>query len=131
LDFDLGFDLAFESAFDPNSHVALPIVRGGKWIRSEACLSAASLLHFPFYDLHNWVSRRDSDFCVAFFGIPFLAKQKRYVVAGLPPASNRTTTTEVNQAPCQCAYPMRICGQMPPASAWNMRTGLACFSNLD
>ena len=33
--------------------------------------------------------------CVAFFGIPFLAKQKRYVVAGLPPASNRTATTEI------------------------------------
>jgi hypothetical protein len=32
--------------------------------------------------------------CGAFFGIPFLATQKRYVVAGLPPASNRTTTTE-------------------------------------
>jgi hypothetical protein len=36
--------------------------------------------------------------CGAFFGIPFLAKQKRYVVAGLPPASNRTTTTEAHQA---------------------------------
>jgi hypothetical protein len=32
--------------------------------------------------------------CGAFFGIPFLAKQKRYVVAGLPPACNLTTTTE-------------------------------------
>jgi hypothetical protein len=48
LAFDLAFDLGFESAFelavesafdlafDSNSHVALPIVRGGKWIRSEA-----------------------------------------------------------------------------------------------
>jgi hypothetical protein len=36
--------------------------------------------------------------CGAFFGIPFLAKQKRYVVAGLPPASNRTTTTKEHQA---------------------------------
>ncbi|AZP13319.1 hypothetical protein [Undibacterium parvum] len=60
--FDVAFELAFDFAFESNSHVALPIVRGGKWIRSEACLSAASLLHFPFYDLHNWVSRRDSDF---------------------------------------------------------------------
>jgi hypothetical protein len=30
------FDLAFDSDFESNSHVALPIVRGGKWIRSEA-----------------------------------------------------------------------------------------------
>jgi hypothetical protein len=37
--------------------------------------------------------------CGAFFGIPFLAKQKRYVVAGLPPACNRTTTTEVKTKP--------------------------------
>jgi hypothetical protein len=36
LAFDLGFDLAFDSAFESNSHVELPIVRGGKWIRSEA-----------------------------------------------------------------------------------------------
>jgi hypothetical protein len=32
----LAFDLAFDLAFESNSHVALPIVRGGKWIRSEA-----------------------------------------------------------------------------------------------
>jgi hypothetical protein len=36
LGFDLGFDSAFDVAFESNSHVALPIVRGGKWIRSEA-----------------------------------------------------------------------------------------------
>jgi hypothetical protein len=31
--FELAFDSAFDLAFESNSHVALPIVRGGKWIR--------------------------------------------------------------------------------------------------
>jgi hypothetical protein len=31
--FDLDFDSAFDVAFESNSHVALPIVRGEKWIR--------------------------------------------------------------------------------------------------
>jgi hypothetical protein len=33
LAFDLAFDSALDVAFESNSHVALPIVRGGKWIR--------------------------------------------------------------------------------------------------
>jgi hypothetical protein len=37
--------------------------------------------------------------CGAFFGIPFLAKQKRYVVAGLPPACNHTSTIRVATRP--------------------------------
>jgi hypothetical protein len=31
--FDFAFDVVFDSVFESNSHVALPIVRGRKWIR--------------------------------------------------------------------------------------------------
>jgi hypothetical protein len=63
---------------------------------SEVKLSEpkASLLHFPFFDLH----RREPEgqrLCVAFFCFRFLAKQEKGVAAGLPPASNRPTTTEI------------------------------------
>jgi hypothetical protein len=37
--------------------------------------------------------------CVAFFGPTFLAKQKRWLAAGLPPASNLTTTTKIKTRP--------------------------------
>ena len=33
LDFDFVFDLDFDSVFESNSHVALPLVLGRKWIR--------------------------------------------------------------------------------------------------
>ncbi len=33
LAFELAVDSAFDVAFESNSHVALPIVWGGKWIR--------------------------------------------------------------------------------------------------
>jgi hypothetical protein len=49
---------------------------------------------FPILRLAQLGIPQGQRLCVAFFGIPFLAKQKRYVVAGLPPASNRKTTTE-------------------------------------
>jgi hypothetical protein len=58
----------------------------------------ASLLHFPFFDLH----RREPEgqrLCVAFFCFRFLAKQEKGVAAGLPPASNRTSTKEVKTRP--------------------------------
>ncbi|MFZ6747413.1 hypothetical protein ACO0K8_00400 [Undibacterium sp. Ren11W] len=54
---------------------------------------------FPILRLAQLGIPQGQRLCVAFFGIPFLAKQKRYVVAGLPPASNRTTTTEVKTRP--------------------------------
>ena len=75
----------------------------------------ASLLHFPFFDLHRRVPEGQR-LCVAFFCFLFLAKQEKGVAAGLPPASNRTATTEVQTRPgksksktaCrQRAYPMR------------------------
>ena len=51
------------------------------------------LASFPFFDLHKRepVGQRSA---VAFFGIPFLAKQERYVAAGLPPASDHTITSK-------------------------------------
>jgi hypothetical protein len=37
--------------------------------------------------------------CVAFFCFRFLAKQEKEVAAGLPPACNHTTTTEIQTRP--------------------------------
>jgi hypothetical protein len=33
--------------------VTLPFVRSRKWKRSERCLSVASFVRFPFFDLHK------------------------------------------------------------------------------
>jgi hypothetical protein len=58
----------------------------------------ASLLRFPFFDLH----RREpagQRLCVAFFCFRFLAKQEKGVAAGLPPASNRPTRPEAQTRP--------------------------------
>jgi hypothetical protein len=89
------------------------------------------LLRFPFFDLH----RREpagQRLCVAFFCFRFLAKQEKGVAAGLPPASNRTATTEVQTRPgksksktaCrQHAYSMRPPGLCAWRRAWNMRSG--------
>jgi hypothetical protein len=54
---------------------------------------------FPILRLAQLGIPQGQRLCGAFFGIPFLAKQKRYVVAGLPPARNLTTTTEVKTKP--------------------------------
>jgi hypothetical protein len=53
---------------------------------------------FPFFALHKRAPRRGSGVAVAFFGIPFLAKQERYVAAGLPPAGNLELTKDRQQA---------------------------------
>jgi hypothetical protein len=54
--------------------------------------------HYGCFDLH----RREPEgqrLCVAFFCFRFLAKQEKEVATGLPPASNRTVTTEVQTRP--------------------------------
>ena len=78
---------------DLHSASELPIVQGRKWIKKCPCLSVASCGHFPFCDLHNRAPEGQRS-AVAFFGIPFLAKQERYVAAGLPPAGNLKMTIE-------------------------------------
>jgi hypothetical protein len=96
----------------------------------------ASLLRFPFFfDLHRRVPVGQR-LCVAFFCFRFLAKQEKGVAAGLPPASNLTSTKEVKTRPghrkpktaCrQRAYSMRATGLCARRSAWNMGGGVACF----
>jgi hypothetical protein len=92
----------------------------------------ASLLRSPFFDLHNWVPAGQR-LCVAFFGPPFLAKQKRWLAAGLPPAGNLTATKKIKTRPEQqqikpppshCAYSMRFFKHTGLRAAWNMRAGL-------
>jgi hypothetical protein len=58
----------------------------------------ASLLHFPFFDLHRRVPAGQR-LCVAFFCFLFLAKQEKGVATGLPPVGNRTSTTEMEIKP--------------------------------
>jgi hypothetical protein len=70
----------------------LPFVRGRKWIRNETCLSAASSFHFPFFDLH----KREAEgqrLAVAFLCFLSLARQRKEVAAGLPPASHHGVAT--------------------------------------
>ena len=67
---------------------------GRKRIRNERCLSAASFVHFPFFDLHKREPEGQRS-AVAFFGKPFLAKQERFVAAGLPPACNLKAPMEL------------------------------------
>jgi hypothetical protein len=53
----------------------------------------ASCGRFPFFDLHKRGPEGQRS-AVAFFGIPFLATQERYVAAGLLPAGNLKITPE-------------------------------------
>jgi hypothetical protein len=52
--------------------------------------------------------------------LPFLGKQKRYVVAGLPPASNRTTTTELKKQTTKNKNNSKPSAHIPCASQASM-----------
>jgi hypothetical protein len=85
-------------------------------------LSVASFELFPFFALHRRepVGQR---LCGAFFCFRFLAKQEKGVAAGLPPASNRPATTEVETRPSN-SKPKTACRQR----AYSMRlAGLCCL----
>jgi hypothetical protein len=77
LPFDLGFDSVFDLAFESNSHVALPIVRGGKWIRSEACLSRRRVCFTSHFLFRTIGYPQGSDFASPSFAYIFLAKQEK------------------------------------------------------
>jgi len=46
-------------------------------IRNKKCLSEASCFCFPLFLQHWQLEREAQRLAVAFFGLPFLAKQKR------------------------------------------------------
>jgi hypothetical protein len=75
--FDSAFDVAFDVAFESNSHVALPIVRGGKWIRSEACLSRRRVCFTSHFLFRTIGYPQGSDFASPSFAYLFLAKQEK------------------------------------------------------
>ncbi|MBC3920635.1 hypothetical protein H8L32_24435 [Undibacterium sp. CY18W] len=89
---DVAFDFAFDFgvAFEfCSSHVSMPLLQGRKWKKKDRCLSVASFRSFPFFDLQQREPPLGgSDASVAFLAHLF-GEAKRWVAAGLPPASNR------------------------------------------
>jgi hypothetical protein len=66
----------FDFAVELHPLKALPFVQGRKWIKNERCLSAASFVHFPFFDLHKWGPEGKRMRSPSFAYI-FLAKQEK------------------------------------------------------
>ena len=63
--------------FDFNPLLTLPIVRGRKWIKKALCLSRRRVSRLSHFLTRTIGKPKASGSVVAFFGLPFLAKQKR------------------------------------------------------
>jgi hypothetical protein len=87
----LTFGVVFDFAFD---FLQFPCVDAfaarQKMEKEEPLFERSEFRIFPFFDLQQrGPPLGGSDAWVAFFGIPFLATQERYVAVGLPPTGNR------------------------------------------
>ncbi len=66
--------------------------------KEEPLFERSEFRIFPFFALQQRAPPLGgSDAWVAFFGIPFLATQERYVAVGLPPTGNRKLRVSVFQ----------------------------------
>ena len=84
---------------------------GGKWKKSDACLSAASCASLPFFTVHHREPRRGQAFAVAFFCLLFLeAVCVKLVVA----FSIRDRITESDLALCSNTHGLAIANYACP-----------------